>query len=181
MALTGQAASYHAPGTCTFYGTANTNQMVVEFMGMQLPGSSFVHPDAPLREALTAAAARRVTRMTGNGNEWMPLGKMFDEKVVVNGIVALLATGGSTNHTMHPVAMARAAGIIINWDDFSDLSDVVPLLARLYPNGPADINHFRAAGGVPVLVRELLKGGLLHEDVHTVAGFGLSRYTPSHG
>jgi phosphogluconate dehydratase len=115
--------------------------------------------------------------MTGNGNEWMPLGKMFDEKVVVNGIVALLATGGSTNHTMHLVAMARAAGIIINWDDFSDLSDVVPLLARLYPNGPADINHFQAAGGVPVLVRELLKGGLLHEDVNTVAGFGLSRYT----
>ena len=175
--LESEAASYHAPGTCTFYGTANTNQMVVEFMGMQLPGSSFVHPDAPLREALTAAAARQVTRMTGNGNEWMPLGKMFDEKVVVNGIVALLATGGSTNHTMHLVAMARAAGIIINWDDFSDLSDVVPLLARLYPNGPADINHFQAAGGVPVLVRELLKGGLLHEDVHTVAGFGLSRYT----
>ena len=175
--LESEAASYHAPGTCTFYGTANTNQMVVEFMGMQLPGSSFVHPDAPLRDALTAAAARQVTRMTGNGNEWMPLGKMFDEKVVVNGIVALLATGGSTNHTMHLVAMARAAGIIINWDDFSDLSDVVPLLARLYPNGPADINHFQAAGGVPVLVRELLKGGLLHEDVHTVAGFGLSRYT----
>lgn len=115
--------------------------------------------------------------MTGNGNEWMPIGKMIDEKVVVNGIVALLATGGSTNHTMHTVAMARAAGIQINWDDFSDLSDVVPLMARLYPNGPADINHFRAAGGVPVLVRELLKAGLLHEDVNTVAGFGLSRYT----
>ncbi|HBI08754.1 MAG TPA: phosphogluconate dehydratase [Franconibacter pulveris] len=175
--LESEAASYHAPGTCTFYGTANTNQMVVEFMGMQLPGSSFVHPDAPLREALTAAAARQVTRLTTNGNEGLPLGKMIDEKVVVNGIVALLATGGSTNHTMHLVAMARAAGIIINWDDFSELSDVVPLLARLYPNGPADINHFQAAGGVPVLMRELLKGGLLHEDVHTVAGFGLSRYT----
>lgn len=175
--LESEAASYHAPGTCTFYGTANTNQMVVEFMGMQLPGSSFVHPDAPLRHELTAAAARQVTRLTGNGNEWMPLGKMIDEKVVVNGIVALLATGGSTNHTMHLVAMARAAGIIINWDDFSDLSDVVPLLARLYPNGPADINHFQAAGGVPVLVRELLKGGLLHEDVNTVAGFGLHHYT----
>ncbi len=115
--------------------------------------------------------------MTDNGNEWMPIGKMIDEKVVVNGIVALLATGGSTNHTMHLVAMARAAGIQINWDDFSDLSDVVPLMARLYPNGPADINHFQAAGGVPVLVRELLKAGLLHEDVNTVAGFGLSRYT----
>lgn len=175
--LESEAASYHAPGTCTFYGTANTNQMVVEFMGMQLPGSSFVHPDAPLREALTAAAARQVTRLTTNGNEGLPLGKMIDEKVVVNGIVALLATGGSTNHTMHLVAMARAAGIIINWDDFSELSEVVPLLARLYPNGPADINHFQAAGGVPVLMRELLKGGLLHEDVHTVAGFGLSRYT----
>lgn len=133
--------------------------------------------DSPLRDALTAAAARQVTRMTGNGNEWMPIGKMIDEKVVVNGIVALLATGGSTNHTMHLVAMARAAGIQINWDDFSDLSDVVPLMARLYPNGPADINHFQAAGGVPVLVRELLKAGLLHEDVNTVAGFGLSRYT----
>jgi len=175
--LESEAASYHAPGTCTFYGTANTNQMVVEFMGMQLPGSSFVHPDAPLREALTAAAARQVTRLTGNGNEWMPIGKMIDEKVVVNGIVALLATGGSTNHTMHLVAMARAAGILINWDDFSDLSDIVPLMARLYPNGPADINHFQAAGGVPVLMRELLNAGLLHEDVNTVAGFGLSRYT----
>ena len=175
--LESEAASYHAPGTCTFYGTANTNQMVVEFMGMQLPGSSFVHPDAPLREALTAAAARQVTRLTTNGNEGLPLGKMVDEKVVVNGIVALLATGGSTNHTMHLVAMARAAGIIINWDDISELSDVVPLMARLYPNGPADINHFQAAGGVPVLIRELLKGGLLHEDVNTVAGFGLRRYT----
>lgn len=175
--LESEAASYHAPGTCTFYGTANTNQMVIEFMGMQLPGSSFIHPDAPLRKALTEAAARQVTRLTGNGNEWMPLGKMIDEKVVVNGIVSLLATGGSTNHTMHLVAMARAAGIIINWDDFSELSEVVPLLARLYPNGPADINHFQAAGGVPVLMRELLKGGLLHEEVNTVAGFGLTRYT----
>ncbi len=124
-----------------------------------------------------AAAARQVTRLTGNGNTWMPLGKMIDEKVVVNGIVALLATGGSTNHTMHLVAMARAAGILINWDDFSDLSEVVPLMARLYPNGPADINHFQAAGGVPVLMRELLNAGLLHEDVNTVAGFGLKRYT----
>lgn len=174
--LDAEAASYHAPGTCTFYGTANTNQMVVEFMGMQLPGSSFIQPDAPLRDALTAAAAQQVTRMTGNGNDWMPLGKMIDEKVVVNGIVSLLATGGSTNHTMHLVAMARAAGIIINWDDFSELSDVVPLLARLYPNGPADINHFQAAGGVPVLMRELMKGGLLHEDVNTVAGQGLKHY-----
>jgi phosphogluconate dehydratase len=127
-------------------------------------------------QALTEAAARQVTRLTGNGNEWMPMGKMVDEKVIVNGIVALLATGGSTNHTMHLVAMARAAGILINWDDFSEISSVVPLMARLYPNGPADINHFQAAG-VPVLMRELLKGGLLHEDVNTVAGFGLQRYT----
>ena len=175
--LEAEAASYHAPGTCTFYGTANTNQMVVEFMGMQLPGSSFIQPDAPLRKALTEAAARQVTRLTGNGNEWMPMGKMVDEKVIVNGIVALLATGGSTNHTMHLVAMARAAGILINWDDFCEISSVVPLMARLYPNGPADINHFQAAGGVPLLMRELLKGGLLHEDVNTVAGFGLQRYT----
>lgn len=174
--LEAESASYHAPGTCTFYGTANTNQMVVEFMGMQLPGSSFVHPDTPLRAELTAAAARQVTRLTGNGNQWMPFGKLVDEKVVVNGIVALLATGGSTNHTMHLVAMARAAGIIINWDDFSEISEAVPLLTRLYPNGPADINYFQAAGGVPVLMRELLKGGLLHEDVNTVAGYGLKRY-----
>ena len=146
-------------------------------MGMQLPGSSFIQPDAPLRKALTEAAARQVTRLTGNGNEWMPMGKMVDEKVIVNGIVALLATGGSTNHTMHLVAMARAAGILINWDDFSEISSVVPLMARLYPTGPADINHFQAAGGVPLLMRELLKGGLLHEDVNTVAGFGLQRYT----
>ncbi len=175
--LDAEAASYHAPGTCTFYGTANTNQMVIEFMGMQLPGSSFIQPDALLRKELTAAAARQVTRFTGNGNEWMPIGKIMDEKAVVNGIVALLATGGSTNHTMHLVAMARAAGIIINWDDFSDLSAIVPLMARLYPNGPADINHFQAAGGVPVMIRELLKGGLLHEDVETVAGHGLKHYT----
>lgn len=175
--LDAEAASYHEPGTCTFYGTANTNQMVIEFMGMQLPGSSFIHPGTPLREALTAAAARQVTRLTGNGTEWMPSGKLFDEKVVVNGMVALLATGGSTNHTMHLVAMARAAGIVINWDDFSELSEAVPLLARLYPNGPADINYFQAAGGVPILMRELLQGGLLHEDVNTVVGFGLRRYT----
>ncbi|BDH45452.1 phosphogluconate dehydratase [Salmonella enterica subsp. enterica serovar Choleraesuis] len=174
--LEAESASYHAPGTCTFYGTANTNQMVIEFMGMQLPGSSFIHPDAPLRAELTAAAARQVTRLTGNGNDWMPFGKMVDEKVVVNGIVSLLATGGSTNHTMHLVAMARAAGIIINWDDFSEISEVVPLMCKLYPNGPADINYFQAAGGVPVLMSELLKGGLLHEDVNTVAGFGLKRY-----
>lgn len=175
--LEAEAASYHAPGTCTFYGTANSNQMVIEVMGLHLPGSSFVQPDMPLRAALTDAAARQVTRMTETSGNYMPVGRMVDEKVIVNGIIALLATGGSTNHTMHLVAMARAAGIHINWDDFSDLSDVVPLMCRIYPNGPADINHFQAAGGVPVLVKELLKGGLLHEDVETVAGHGLSRYT----
>ncbi|KHS45441.1 phosphogluconate dehydratase [Hafnia paralvei] len=175
--LEAEAASYHAPGTCTFYGTANSNQMVIEVMGLHLPGASFVQPDMPLRAALTDAAARQVTRMTETSGNYMPVGSMVDEKVIVNGIIALLATGGSTNHTMHLVAMARAAGIHINWDDFSDLSDVVPLMCRIYPNGPADINHFQAAGGVPVLVQELLKGGLLHEDVDTVAGHGLSRYT----
>lgn len=175
--LEAEAASYHAPGTCTFYGTANSNQMVIEVMGLHLPGASFVQPDMPLRVALTDAAARQVTRMTETSGNYMPVGRMVDEKVIVNGIIALLATGGSTNHTMHLVAMARAAGIHINWDDFSDLSDVVPLMCRIYPNGPADINHFQAAGGVPVLVQELLKGGLLHEDVETVAGHGLSRYT----
>ena len=175
--LEAEAASYHAPGTCTFYGTANSNQMVIEVMGLHLPGASFVQPDMPLRAALTDAAARQVTRMTETSGNYMPVGRMVDEKVIVNGIIALLATGGSTNHTMHLVAMARAAGIHINWDDFSDLSDVVPLMCRIYPNGPADINHFQAAGGVPVLVQELLKGGVLHEDVDTVAGHGLSRYT----
>ena len=175
--LESEAASYHAPGTCTFYGTANSNQMVMEVMGMHLPGSSFVQPDTALRHALTDAAARQVTRMTESSGNYLPIGRMVDERVVVNGIVALLATGGSTNLTMHLVAMARAAGIIINWDDFSELSEVVPLLCRIYPNGPADINHFQAAGGVAVLVRELLKGGLLHEAVETVAGHGLSRYT----
>lgn len=175
--LEAEAASYHAPGTCTFYGTANSNQMVIEVMGLHLPGASFVQPDMPLRAALTDAAARQVTRMTETSGNYMPVGRMVDEKVIVNGIIALLATGGSTNHTMHLVVMARAAGIHINWDDFSDLSDVVPLMCRIYPNGPADINHFQAAGGVPVLVQELLKGGLLHEDVDTVAGHGLSRYT----
>lgn len=175
--LEAEAASYHGIGTCTFYGTANTNQMVMEVMGMHLPGSSFIHPDTPLRDALTDAAARQVTRLTEMSGNYLPLGKLVDEKVVVNGIVALLATGGSTNLTMHMVAMARAAGIQINWDDFSDLSEAIPLLCRIYPNGPADINQFQASGGVALLVRELLAHGLLHEDVHTVAGFGLQRYT----
>ncbi|MFC0228029.1 phosphogluconate dehydratase [Serratia aquatilis] len=175
--LEAEAASYHGIGTCTFYGTANTNQMVMEVMGLHLPGASFIHPNTPLRDALNDAAARQVTRLTETAGNYLPIGQLVDEKVVVNGIVSLLATGGSTNLTMHMVAMARAAGIIINWDDFSELSDAVPLLCRIYPNGPADINQFQAAGGVQLVVRELLKNGLLHQDVHTIAGFGLERYT----
>lgn len=175
--LEAEAASYHGIGTCTFYGTANSNQMVMEIMGLHLPGSSFVHPDTQLRDELTKAAARQVTRFTAQSGNYLPVGKLVDEKVIVNGIVALLATGGSTNLTMHLVAMARAAGIIINWDDFSELSSIVPLMCRIYPNGPADINQFQAAGGVSLLVKQLLTKGLLHNDVHTVAGFGLSHYT----
>ncbi|EML9904259.1 phosphogluconate dehydratase [Morganella morganii] len=175
--LDAEAASYHAAGTCTFYGTANSNQMVMEIMGLHLPGASFVHPDTPLRTALTDAAARQVVRFTENSGNYLPVGQLVDEKVIVNGIVGLLATGGSTNLTMHLIAMAAAAGIIINWDDFSELSDIIPLLSRIYPNGPADINQFHAAGGLQLIIRELLSLGLLHEDVHTVAGFGLSRYT----
>ncbi|MEE3649787.1 MULTISPECIES: phosphogluconate dehydratase [unclassified Brenneria] len=174
--LEAESASYHGIGTCTFYGTANSNQMVMEVMGLHLPGSSFVAPDTPLRDALTDAAAIQVTRMTEQSGRYMPIGRLMDEKVVVNGIVALLATGGSTNLTIHLVAMARAAGIIINWDDFSELSEVVPLLCRIYPNGPADINQFHAAGGVALVIRLLLQQGLLHQDVNTVVGFGLERY-----
>ncbi|MBY4677236.1 phosphogluconate dehydratase [Marinobacterium arenosum] len=172
-----EADSYHSAGTCTFYGTANSNQMVVEVMGLHLPGASFVNPGTELREALTREAGRQAVRLTQPNGRFTPLYEIVDERALVNAIVALLATGGSTNHTMHLIAIARAAGIQINWDDFSDLSAVVPLLARVYPNGEADINHFQAAGGVAYLVRQLLAGGLLHEDVMTVAGKGLSRYT----
>ncbi|MCL1142516.1 phosphogluconate dehydratase [Shewanella gaetbuli] len=175
--LAAESASYHSAGTCTFYGTANSNQLMLEVMGLQLPGSSFVNPDDPLREALNNMAAKQVCRLTEMGTQYTPIGEVVCEKSVVNGIVALLATGGSTNLTMHIVAAARAAGIIVNWDDFSELSDAVPLLARVYPNGHADINHFHAAGGMALLVKELLDGGLLHEDVQTVAGFGLRKYT----
>lgn len=175
--LEAEAASYHAPGTCTFYGTANSNQLVVEIMGLHLPGSSFINPGTALRDELTRAAARQVTRLTELGTDYLPVGKMLDEKAIVNGIVGLLATGGSTNHTMHLIAVARAAGFIVNWDDFAELSEATPLLARVYPNGQADINHFQQAGGMAYLIRELLDAGLLHEDVHTVAGFGLRRYT----
>lgn len=175
--LESEMKSYHSPGTCTFYGTANTNQVVVEIMGLQLPGSSFVNPYTPLRDALTAEAARQVVRLTRQGGEYTPLCRVIDEKAIVNAVVALHATGGSTNHTLHIPAFARAAGILLTWDDMAELSSVVPSLAKVYPNGNADVNHFHAAGGVPFMVRTLLEAGLLHEDVQTVAGPGLSRYT----
>ncbi len=174
--LAAESASYHSPGTCTFYGTANSNQLVVEVMGLHLPGASFVPPGTPLRRALTEAAGRRATAITAQGPEYTPISRVVDEHAVVNGVIALLATGGSTNHTLHLVAIAAAAGIQLTWDDFSDLSAVVPLLTRIYPNGVADINHLVAAGGVQFLVGTLLDAGLLHADVSTVAGPGLDRY-----
>ncbi len=171
-----ESASYHGAGTCTFYGTANSNQMVVEVMGLHLPGTAFVPPDSALRPALTAAIAQRALQITSLGDEWIPVGRVIDEKAIVNAVVALLATGGSTNHTMHLVAIAAAAGITLTWSDIDELSKTVPLLTRMYPNGSADINHFHAAGGTPFLIGTLLDAGLLHEDVLTLAGRGLSRY-----
>jgi phosphogluconate dehydratase len=175
--LEAESAAYHGHGTCTFYGTANSNQMLMEIMGLHLPGAAFIHPHTPLRDALTAAAARRVLDLTIERGNYTPIGHVVDEKAIANGIVGLLATGGSTNHTLHLVAIARAAGILIDWDDFDRLSQAVPLLARIYPNGKADVNHYHAAGGMAFLVRNLLEGGLLHEDVTTVAGKGLAAYT----
>jgi phosphogluconate dehydratase len=172
-----EADSYHSAGTCTFYGTANSNQMLMEVMGLHVPGSAFVNPNTPLRDLLTAAATRRAAKITSLGEEYLPLAFVVSEEAIVNAIVGLLATGGSTNHTLHLVAMARAAGITIDWNDFSELSDAVPLLARIYPNGGADVNHFHAAGGMGFLIRELLEAGLMHEDVQTVAGGGLRAYT----
>ncbi|NNE07214.1 MAG: phosphogluconate dehydratase [Gemmatimonadetes bacterium] len=171
--LASESKAYHSPGTCTFYGTANSNQMLMEIMGLHLPGASFVNPGTDLRHALTREASQQVLRLTALGDDYRPIGRLMSEKTIVNGIVALLATGGSTNHTIHLVAIARAAGIRIDWDDFSALSDVVPLMTRIYPNGSADVNHFHAAGGTGVLIRSLLEGGYLHEDVETVfAGQG---------
>lgn len=167
--LDSESKSYHGPGTCTFYGTANSNQMMVEIMGLHLPGSSFINPYTPLRDELTKAAATQVLKFTALGNDFRPIGHMIDEKAIVNAIIGLLATGGSTNHTIHLVAIARAAGITINWDDFDNLSHAIPLLTRIYPNGSADVNHFQAAGGMGVLIAELLDNGLLHEDILTVA------------
>ncbi|MES2537524.1 MAG: phosphogluconate dehydratase [Pseudomonadota bacterium] len=171
--LEAEAQSYHAAGTCTFYGTANSNQMLMEVMGLHLPGAAFITPNTPLRDALTAAAARRAVEISALGKNYLPVGRVVDEKCIVNAIVALLATGGSTNHTLHLVAIAKAAGIVIDWDDFSTLSSVVPTIARIYPNGDADINHFHAAGGTGFVIRELLDAGLLHEDVTTILGQGL--------
>jgi phosphogluconate dehydratase len=172
-----ECAAYHSTGTCTFYGTANSNQLLAEVMGLNLPGASFVNPGTPLREAVTRAVARQVVGATElGGDSYTPLGRVVSEKAVVNAIVALLATGGSTNQTMHLVAVARAAGIRIDWDDFSDLSRAVPFMVRIYPNGPGDINAFEEAGGMAVLIGELLDGGYLHGDVDTVVGPGLDRY-----
>jgi len=174
--LESEVKSYHGPGTCTFYGTANSNQMMMEMMGLHLPGSAFVHPHTPLREALVAAAPQRAVEIGAHGNAYSPMAHVVDEKSIVNAMVGLMATGGSTNHTLHLVAMARAAGVQIAWEDFDDLSRVTPLIAKVYPNGNEDVNAFHAAGGMAFVVRQLLDHGLAHEDVLTVAGAGLRRF-----
>ena len=174
--LESEMASYHSPGTCTFYGTANSNQMMMEMMGLHMPNTAFVNPNTPMREALTRAAAAHIATAVRH-NTILPVGEMVSEKSIVNAIVGLMATGGSTNHTMHVVAFARAAGIIVNWDDFNEISDIIPLLTRVYPTGKADVNHFAAAGGLAFVIRELLDAGLMHEDVDTVVGHGMRAYT----
>jgi phosphogluconate dehydratase len=174
--LEAEAKSYHGPGTCTFYGTANTNQMMMEIMGLHLPGAAFINPNTPLRDALTHEAAKRALAMTASGNDFTPVGEMLDERSFANAIVGLHATGGSTNHTLHLIVMAAAGGILLTWDDFADLAAVTPLMCHIYPSGKADVNHFHAAGGMGFLIRELLAAGLLHEEVRTVAGMGLSAY-----
>ena len=171
--LEAESASYHAPGTCTFYGTANTNQMMLEMMGLHLPGASFVQPGTKLRQELTRAAVHRVAQIGWNGSDYRPLGVCVDEKALVNAVVGLLATGGSTNHTIHIPAIARAAGVIIDWDDMDELSRAVPLIASVYPNGAGDVNAFAAAGGMPFVIRELLDAGLAHGDIRTVYGASL--------
>ena len=175
--MAAEMAAYHGPGTCTFYGTANTNQMLMEFMGLHLPGSSFTAPEGPLRDALTREGAKRALTLSQLGNQYTPVYKILNERAFVNGIVGLNATGGSTNLLIHLVAMAKAGGILLDSSDFSDLSEVTPLLARVYPNGLADVNHFHAAGGLGYLIGELLQDGLLHPDTETVAGTGLAHYT----
>jgi len=168
-----EMASYHGPGTCTFYGTANSNQMMMEMMGLHMPGASFATPGTALREALTRAATHRLTEIGWNGGDYRPLGHCVDEKAIVNAVVGLLSTGGSTNHVIHIPAIARAAGIRIDWQDIDELSAVVPLIARVYPNGAGDVNSFAAAGGMPFVIRELVDAGLAHQDVRTVYGTGL--------
>ena len=179
--LEAESQAYHGPGTCTFYGTANSNQMLMEIMGLHLPGSTFINPGTALRDEITKASAKQAMSITSLGNRYTPIGRIYDEKAVVNGVVGLLATGGSTNHTMHVVAMAAAAGIALTWDDLAELSKVIPLLTRIYPNGKADVNHFNAAGGMGFMIRELLSAGLLHEDVTTIMGTGLSGYAQEPG
>jgi phosphogluconate dehydratase len=175
--LAAELAAYHQAGTCTFYGTANTNQLLMEAMGLHVPGSAFIHPYTPLRDAMTDEAARLVAHNSRKGERYLPVGQQINARVLINAVVALLASGGSTNHTLHLPAIARAAGYELNWDDFAALSQVVPLLARVYPNGAADVNQFQAAGGPAWLLRELLGAGLLHDDVATAAGHGLHAYT----
>jgi len=174
--LAAEMQAYHGPGTCTFYGTANSNQMLMEFMGLHLPGASFVNPNTPLRDALTRAGTKRALEITALGNEYTPTADVLDERAFVNGIVGLHATGGSTNLAIHLIAMARAAGVVLELEDFAALSEITPLMARVYPNGSADVNHFHAAGGLGFMIGDLLEAGLLHEDVRTVAGDGLRRY-----
>ncbi|MGQ2978415.1 MAG: phosphogluconate dehydratase [Polaromonas sp.] len=175
--LDAELKSYHSPGTCTFYGTANSNQMLLEAMGLHVPGTAFVNPGGDLRDELTREAARTVLGIVKSSKRFSPIGKIVDEKAIVNAMVALLATGGSTNHLIHWVAVARSAGILIDWNDFSDLSDVVPLLTHVYPNGSADVNQFQAAGGTGYVIRELLDAGFMHEDVLTVRAGGIREYT----
>jgi len=175
--MASEMASYHGPGTCTFYGTANTNQMLMEFMGLHLPGSSFVNPNTPLRDALTDFGAKHALSISDLNSNYIPVSKILDEKAYVNGIVGLMATGGSTNLLIHLIAMARASGIIIDWSDFAEISKVIPLLAKVYPNGLADVNHFHAAGGLGLVITELLGANLLHSDTQTIMGTGLEAYT----
>jgi phosphogluconate dehydratase len=174
--MAAEMASYHGPGTCTFYGTANTNQMLMEFMGLHLPGASFVNPGTPLREALTSAAVERAAQITALGNDFRPAGEILDERAYVNGLVGLMATGGSTNLVLHMPAMARASGVMLDLEDFADISEAVPLMAKVYPNGLADVNHFHAAGGLQFLIGQLLDVGLLHAEAKTVVGEDLSAY-----
>jgi phosphogluconate dehydratase len=175
--MSAEMASYHSPGTCTFYGTANSNQMLMEFMGLHLPGSSFVNPDTKLREELTKWGTQRAMQITALGNDFIPVSDILDERAFVNGIVGLMATGGSTNLVLHLPAMARAAGILLSIEDFDEISSITPLMAKVYPNGLADVNHFHAAGGLGYIMGQLLDEGLLHENVKTVMGYGLTLYT----